>query len=89
MNYVAIKLLKCLLVPEIPGLVLSAAVVDRVGRKVSMWAMLFTSCAFLAPLIFQRKEAMTTSLLFGARACIMGSFTVLYIYAPEVNICQL
>ncbi|OAY69210.1 Organic cation/carnitine transporter 7 [Ananas comosus] len=69
---------------EIPGLVLSAAIVDRVGRKVSMWAMLFTSCAFLAPLIFQQKEAMTTSLLFGARACIMGSFTVLYIYAPEV-----
>ncbi|KAG1364169.1 organic cation/carnitine transporter 7 [Cocos nucifera] len=68
---------------EIPGLVLSAAIVDRIGRKLSMSAMLFISCIFLFPLAFHQTEALTTALLFGARICISGSFTVVYVYAPE------
>ncbi|XP_010928750.1 organic cation/carnitine transporter 7 isoform X1 [Elaeis guineensis] len=69
---------------EIPGLVLSAAIVDRIGRKLSMSAMLFISCIFLFPLAFHQTEALTTALLFGARICISGSFTVVYVYAPEI-----
>ncbi|XP_029121638.1 organic cation/carnitine transporter 7 isoform X2 [Elaeis guineensis] len=69
---------------EVPGLLLSAVIVDRVGRKLSMAGLLFVSCIFLLPLIFHQEEALTTTLLFGARACIMGSFTIIYIYAPEV-----
>ncbi|ONK70638.1 uncharacterized protein A4U43_C05F35820 [Asparagus officinalis] len=69
---------------EIPGLILSAAIVDRVGRKMSMATMLFISCIFLVPLLFHQKEVLTTALLFGARMCISGSFTIVYIYAPEV-----
>ncbi|XP_043713994.1 organic cation/carnitine transporter 7 [Telopea speciosissima] len=69
---------------EFPGLLLSAATVDRLGRKLSMSLMFFISCIFLLPLMFHQPEALTTSLLFGARICITGTFTVIYIYAPEV-----
>ena len=71
-------------VTEVPGLAVAAYIVDRWGRKRSM-AALFTSCgAFLVPLVHVQSADITTFLLFGARACIMGAFTVLYIYAPEV-----
>ncbi|KAG2547277.1 hypothetical protein PVAP13_9KG077000 [Panicum virgatum] len=69
---------------EIPGLLLSACLVDWFGRKASMWSMMFACCAFLGPLVFHQNELLTTTLLFGARACAMGSFTVLCLYAPEV-----
>ena len=71
---------------EIPGLFLSAVLVDWFGRKASMWSMMFACCAFLGPLVLQQNELLTTILLFGARACAMGSFTVLCLYAPEVCI---
>ncbi|XP_077222479.1 major facilitator superfamily protein [Tasmannia lanceolata] len=69
---------------EIPGLLLSAAVVDRVGRKLSMSTMFILGCIFLLPLVFHQPAGMTTALLFGARICITGTFTVVYIYAPEI-----
>ncbi|XP_062211886.1 organic cation/carnitine transporter 7-like isoform X2 [Phragmites australis] len=69
---------------EIPGLILSAVLVDWFGRKASMWFMMFACCAFLGPLVLHQNELLTTILLFGARACAMGSFTVLCLYAPEV-----
>ncbi|KAG0483262.1 hypothetical protein HPP92_011346 [Vanilla planifolia] len=69
---------------EVPGLLLSAFVVDRFGRKHSMSAMLFTSFALLLPLVVNQKEVVTTSLLFGARVCISGSFNIIYVYAPEI-----
>lgn len=69
---------------EIPGLVLSATIVDRFGRKLSMAAMFFLCCIFLLPLMFPQHEVVTTLLLSGARLCITGTFTVVYIYAPEV-----
>ncbi|CAL4934844.1 unnamed protein product [Urochloa decumbens] len=69
---------------EIPGLLLSAVLVDWFGRKASMWSMMFACCAFLGPLVFHENELLTTILLFGARACAMGSFTILCLYAPEV-----
>ncbi|XP_031253469.1 organic cation/carnitine transporter 7-like [Pistacia vera] len=69
---------------EFPGLLLSAAIVDKLGRKLSMSAMFFCCCAFLLPLLFQQSEGLTTVLLFGARICISGSFTIVFIYAPEI-----
>ncbi|XP_028547626.1 organic cation/carnitine transporter 7 isoform X3 [Dendrobium catenatum] len=69
---------------EVPGLLLSATIVDRLGRKLSMSAMLFISCAFLLPLVVEQNEAITTILLFGARVCISGSFNIVYVYAPEI-----
>ncbi|KAM0903611.1 hypothetical protein ACQ4PT_018563 [Festuca glaucescens] len=69
---------------EIPGLLVSAVLVEWLGRKATMWCLLFTCCGFLGPLVFHQSEIWTTGLLFGARACAMGSFTVLCLYAPEV-----
>ncbi|KAG7577022.1 MFS transporter superfamily [Arabidopsis thaliana x Arabidopsis arenosa] len=69
---------------EFPGLLISAAMVDRLGRKVSMASMLFTCCIFLLPLLSHQSPFITTALLFGGRICISAAFTVVYIYAPEI-----
>jgi len=50
-----------------------------------MWILLFGCCAFLGPLAVHQRESLTTAFLFGARACGMGSSTVLCLYAPEVR----
>ncbi|XP_052176269.1 organic cation/carnitine transporter 7 isoform X2 [Diospyros lotus] len=69
---------------EFPGIILSAATVDKLGRKFSMSAMFFLCCIFLLPLVLHQTPGLTTSLLFGARICITATFTVVYIYAPEI-----
>lgn len=69
---------------EFPGLVLSALIVDRIGRKLSMAAMFFVSCIILLPLVVHQSGGLTTVLLFGARICITASFTIVYIFAPEI-----
>ncbi|XP_042020959.1 organic cation/carnitine transporter 7-like [Salvia splendens] len=69
---------------EFPGLLLSAATVDKIGRKLSMAAMFFFCFVFLMPLVVQQPQSLTTCLLFGARVCITGTFTIVYIYAPEL-----
>lgn len=74
---------------ELPGLILSAAIVDRYGRKNSMAALFLLCGAFLLPLVQPLAGNMTTLLLFGARACITGTFTIVFIYAPEVYPTQL
>ncbi|ONM23537.1 Organic cation/carnitine transporter 7 [Zea mays] len=69
---------------EVPGLLLSAAIVDMIGRKLSMSSMLYISCLCISPLMFAQTESLTTIFLFCARVCISASFTVLHIYAPEI-----
>ncbi|XP_073064901.1 organic cation/carnitine transporter 7 [Primulina eburnea] len=69
---------------EFPGLLLSAATVDKLGRKRSMSAMFFLCFIFLFPLMIHQPQSLTTGLLFGARICITATFTVVYIYAPEL-----
>lgn len=69
---------------ELPGLLLSAAAVDKLGRKLSMSIMFFMCCIFLLPLLFYLPEGLTTSFLFLARICITATFTIVYIYAPEM-----
>ena len=58
---------------------------DRFGRKLSMAFMFVLACVFLLPLIFHQHATLTTALLFGARMCAIGTFTVASIYAPEVS----
>ena len=70
---------------ELPGLLLSAIIVDRVGRKLSLIIMLTLAFIFLLPLAFHQSTILTTGLLFGARMCTMGTITVTCIYAPEVS----
>ncbi|XP_068638869.1 organic cation/carnitine transporter 7-like [Aristolochia californica] len=69
---------------EVPGLLLSAATVDRIGRKLSMSSMFFLCFFCLLPLLYQQPELLTTALLFVARICITGTFTIVYVYAPEI-----
>ncbi|KAK4856990.1 hypothetical protein QYF36_023436 [Acer negundo] len=69
---------------EFPGLLISAAIVDKLGRKLSMSSLFFCCCVFLLPLLFHQPQGLTTILLFGARICITGTFTIVYIYAPEI-----
>lgn len=70
---------------EFPGLILAGLIVDRIGRKRTMGGMFLICCAFLLPLVFHRYSAgITTTILFGARACISTTFTTVCIYAPEI-----
>ncbi|CDY43379.1 BnaA01g30100D [Brassica napus] len=69
---------------EFPGLLISAAMVDRLGRKVTMSSTLFLCCIFLLPLLTHQPPAITTALLFGGRVCVSAAFAVVYIYAPEI-----
>ncbi|ESW07870.1 hypothetical protein PHAVU_010G165500 [Phaseolus vulgaris] len=69
---------------ELPGLLLSAVAVDKLGRKLSMSSMFFMCSIFLLPLVFYLPEGLTTGLLFLARICITATFTIVYIYAPEM-----
>ncbi|KAL9442229.1 hypothetical protein AB3S75_020691 [Citrus x aurantiifolia] len=69
---------------EIPGLLLAAILVDTAGRKLSITIMFTLSCLFLLPLVTYQSNILTTGLLFGARMCVMGAFTVSLIYAAEI-----
>eukprot|EP00268_Persea_americana_P066063 TRINITY_DN8919_c0_g1_i4.p1 TRINITY_DN8919_c0_g1~~TRINITY_DN8919_c0_g1_i4.p1 ORF type:complete len:486 (+),score=79.58 TRINITY_DN8919_c0_g1_i4:416-1873(+) len=69
---------------EFPGLLISAAAVDRIGRKLSFSALYFVCFIFLLPLLVPQPEVLTTALLFGARICITGAFTVANVYTPEI-----
>lgn len=69
---------------ELPGVALSAVIVDRVGRKISMAIMFFLGFVLLVPLVIPQNQVTSTALLFGARMFVSASFTVACIYAPEV-----
>ncbi|XP_073308377.1 organic cation/carnitine transporter 7-like [Primulina huaijiensis] len=69
---------------ELPGLVLSAFAVDKLGRKLSMVLMFILGSILLLPLLSRQNDILTTTLLFGARTFISATFTVACIYAPEV-----
>lgn len=69
---------------EVPGLILAAILVDRIGRKLSMVFMFVLGFIFLLPLVLHQDETLTTLLLSGARMCFLGTFTITVIYCPEI-----
>ncbi|KAJ4709140.1 Organic cation/carnitine transporter 7 [Melia azedarach] len=69
---------------ELPGLLLAAIIVDRVGRKSSMTIMFILVCIFLFPLVTHQSNFLTIALLSGARMCSMGTFIIANIFAPEI-----
>ncbi|GAB2224791.1 hypothetical protein Droror1_Dr00005568 [Drosera rotundifolia] len=69
---------------ELPGLLVAALMIDKVGRKLSMSSMFFLCFVFLFPLVFHQRGSITTAVLFSCRACIMATETIVYIYCPEV-----
>ncbi|XP_055824651.1 organic cation/carnitine transporter 7-like [Solanum dulcamara] len=69
---------------EIPGTLLAAIMVDKVGRKFSTALMFALSFLFLLPLLAPQLPALTTALLFGARTFISGSFVIVNVYCREI-----
>ena len=70
---------------EVPGLIVAAFIVDRVGRKLCMIIMFVVASILLIPLLTRQNEATTTALMFGTRALVSATFIVACIYAPEVH----
>lgn len=69
---------------ETPGLIFSALMVDKVGRKLTLEITCTLGFIVLIPLILPQNEMVTTALLFGARMFIMATNTVVGTYAREV-----
>lgn len=69
---------------EIPGTLLAAIMVEKVGRKFSMALMCGLNFLFLLPLLAPQLPALTTALLFGARTFISGSFVIVGVYCREI-----
>jgi MFS family permease len=70
---------------EIPGLILVALLMNRVGRKKSQAIAFFGSGIFVALLILDASIVLSTMFAFGARALIYGSFAATFAYTPEVR----
>ncbi|KAL3696732.1 hypothetical protein R1sor_010808 [Riccia sorocarpa] len=71
-------------IAEVPGVIIACFMVEQFGRKVSLASLLIACGAFMLPLIYPLSELVTTALMFGARSCSMGGFSVLWAYAPEL-----
>ncbi|XP_009620262.1 organic cation/carnitine transporter 7-like [Nicotiana tabacum] len=69
---------------ELPGLLFSVLVVEKVGRKFSMALMYVLGFLFLFPLVVPQNEVLSTVLLFGARIWVIGTFTLAGVYCPEI-----
>ncbi|XP_060189632.1 organic cation/carnitine transporter 7-like [Lycium barbarum] len=69
---------------EIPGVILSAMLVEKAGRKLTMALMYALYFLFLLPLLAPQLPALTTALLFGARTFIMGSCVIGGVYSREI-----
>nr|XP_043624275.1 organic cation/carnitine transporter 7-like [Erigeron canadensis]XP_043624276.1 organic cation/carnitine transporter 7-like [Erigeron canadensis]XP_043624277.1 organic cation/carnitine transporter 7-like [Erigeron canadensis]XP_043624278.1 organic cation/carnitine transporter 7-like [Erigeron canadensis] len=69
---------------ELPGLVIAAVTLDKIGRKICMEILMIGGFILLLPLVVHHNDIMTTSFLFGARMFVSTSFVVACIYAPEV-----
>ena len=67
-------------VAEAPGLLAAASLIDSKGRKWTLRAGLGVCAAALCALVADPPRAGQLALLFVARACIEGTFSVLYIY---------
>ncbi|XP_051120977.1 organic cation/carnitine transporter 7-like isoform X2 [Andrographis paniculata] len=69
---------------ELPGVVLAAIFVDKIGRRNSMLLMYLCSFILVLPLMFYPNEVLKVCLLFGARMFIIGGYTLAGIYCPEI-----
>ncbi|KAL4425877.1 hypothetical protein ABPG75_009893 [Micractinium tetrahymenae] len=69
---------------EAPGLMAAALLIDGPGRKRALQVGLALCAAALASLVADPPRYGQLALLFVARACIEGTFSVLYVYTPEL-----
>ncbi|KAG8376297.1 hypothetical protein BUALT_Bualt09G0048600 [Buddleja alternifolia] len=69
---------------ELPGLMIAAIIVDRLGRKLSMITLTMVTVTFMLPLLSHQTGTMTTVLLIGARMFLSASFAILGVFGKEV-----
>lgn len=69
---------------EAPGLLAAAALVDTIGRKWTLRSGLFLCSLALLSLLAVQTAGLQIAALFVARGAIEGTFSVLYIYTPEM-----
>jgi len=69
---------------EIPGLLLTILIVDRIGRKMTMVLEFGASGAIIFAFYICLPRTLQTILMFALRGLITGAFQVIYIYTPEV-----
>ena len=70
---------------ETPGMLLTFFLVDRIGRKKTQTLLFSIVTICFSALYFANGQGLTadTAVLAIVRACILGTFTVVYIYTPE------
>ncbi|XP_062513736.1 synaptic vesicle 2-related protein-like isoform X2 [Corticium candelabrum] len=70
---------------EAPGLIITALIIERIGRKKTM-ALELAGCAvmFLLMLICPIRTALLMLLVFLTRALITGGYQAAFVYTPEV-----
>jgi len=85
-NFTAKDYSAVLLTPfaEAPGLVVAAFLIDTKGRIWCLRGGLFLCSACILGLLLVSSHVAQLILLFAARACIEGTFSVLYVYTPEL-----
>lgn len=71
-------------VAEAPGILLAALFVDNIGRLWCVRGGLAICGVLILSLIGVKAHVGQLVLLFLARACVEGTFSVLYIYTPEL-----
>lgn len=70
---------------ELPGLITVAAIVDKLGRKLTMQVMTLTTFVAMLPLLWHQNRTVTTVLLFLARMLVTGGFSIANVYSKEVH----
>eukprot|EP00258_Populus_trichocarpa_P029668 XP_024445687.1 organic cation/carnitine transporter 7 isoform X3 [Populus trichocarpa] len=68
---------------ELPGILLSATIVDRIGRKLTVAFTFVLAGIFLLPLVYHQSATLTMSFLFGARMSTKAAYSVATIYVQE------
>ncbi|GMR50738.1 hypothetical protein PMAYCL1PPCAC_20933, partial [Pristionchus mayeri] len=69
---------------EVPGLIITFLLIDRIGRKRIMAVELFVFGIANYLLYFCMNRSLIVAILFVARAFIAGAFQAVYVYTPEV-----
>ncbi|CAI9766622.1 unnamed protein product [Fraxinus pennsylvanica] len=69
---------------EVPGLIVAAVLVDRLGRKLTMEILTILTFILILPLLTHQNELVTTASLFGARMFIFAATSTLTVYTKEV-----
>ena len=75
---------------EFPGILVSLLLIEKIGRKKTMALEFFLFTVTICLLLHcSASKAVTTAILFLARALGSGLFQTAYVYTPEVRLCFL